>query len=76
MLVLDALDFGLDGKLTARATQLLRVGYPIDRVAATVHREFGLDCSHSTVNRWVTRLSATVEPPKATTVAKSKRRAS
>lgn len=76
MLVLDALDFGLDGKLTRRARELLSYGYSIDRAASVIHREFDLDCSHSTVNRWVTRLAKEIadEAPAPTTIVKERKR--
>lgn len=76
MLVLDALDFGLDGKLTRRARELLGHGFPIERVAGVLFREFDLECSHRTIVRWVDRLAKEIadEAPAQTTIVKERKR--
>ena len=53
MLVLDALNFGVDGALWRRAVELRSSDESIERVAQLLTKEFDLTCSHRTVVRWI-----------------------
>lgn len=70
VLVLDALDWGLDGALTSRAIELYANDVAIDAIAIALIKQFDLDVSYRTIVRWLNGLDL-VKPP----VAKSKRKA-